>query len=313
MDFSRLNRSKGVKVAAAAVGGAAALGATVAAAAALTAPADGVINGCYDKQGRLRIINPATESCDFKNETPISWNQQGPQGPVGPVGANGADGAPGAPGAPGEPGPQGEQGPAGPAGPQGPAGPTGAPGQDGTPGGGGGGAAAPQGPDCSFIASGSTTTDIFLKLDGIDGESVDDAHKGSIDVQGTAFSAKRGPFVAGDFGAGAPTSFGHLCFLKNIDKSSPQLIQHLAQGEHIKLATISYRKAGGKQLEYLTIKLSDVLVSSYNTSSAGGGTPTETLSLNYAKIELEYRPQKPDGSLDSGITASWDLKANQKF
>lgn len=306
MDFSKLNRSKGVKIAAAAVGGAAALGATVAAAAALTQTDDNVINACWDKKGNLRIVNALTEPCK-KDETPISWNQQGPQGQVGPAGPNGANGADGAPGAPGA---QGEPGPAGAVGPQGPAGPTGAPGQDGAPGSSGGGAAAPQGPDCSFVSSGEVA-DIFLKFDDIKGESQNDRHKGEIDVQGAGFSAKRGPFVAGEFGSG-PATFGHLCFLKRLDKATPVLVQHLAAGQHIKSAVLTYAKPGDKGLDYLVITLSDVLVSSYSTSS-GSDFPTETISLNYGKIELEYTPRKADGSGDAPIGTGWDVGGNSKL
>ncbi len=35
-------------------------------------------------------------------------------------------------------------------------------------------------------------------------------------------------------------------------------------------------------------------------------------SLNFAKIEFSYSPQKPDGSLDAAVIAAWDVKANRK-
>jgi type VI secretion system secreted protein Hcp len=87
-----------------------------------------------------------------------------------------------------------------------------------------------------------------------------------------------------------------------------------ANGEHIKTATLVCRKAGKEQQEFLTIKLSDILVSSYQTggSSHGEVVPMDQISLNFAKIEYDYKPQKADGSLDSSVKAGYDLKANKK-
>jgi type VI secretion system secreted protein Hcp len=312
MDFSRLNRSKGVKVAAVAVGGAAALGATVAAAAALSAPAEGVIHGCYDRRGNLRIIDPANESCNIKGETPISWNQQGPQGPAGPQGVPGAQGPQGLPGVAGPAGPAGAAGPAGPAGPQGPVGPQGPAGPAGS-GGTAEGVGTSPGPECSFYSHGG---DAFLKLDGIKGESAASGHQGEIDLIAVGFNARNGPFTsASSSGSGAQTgrtTFSHLCLIKRLDKASPPMMQSLAEGQHIQSAAITFRKAGGKQEEYLVIKLTDILVSSFASTGGGGdGSLLETYSLGYGKIELEYKAQKEDGSLEPGISFGWDLKANK--
>jgi len=87
----------------------------------------------------------------------------------------------------------------------------------------------------------------------------------------------------------------------------------LATGEHIKEVTLTVRKAGGEQQEYLTYTFTDVLVTSL-TSSAGTGdpVPTEQVSFNFSKIEMEYKPQSVDGARAIPITASWDLKTNTK-
>ena len=90
-----------------------------------------------------------------------------------------------------------------------------------------------------------------------------------------------------------------------LDKASPVLLQRCATGEHIKEATITVRKAGKKEpLEYLIIKLTDILVSNVSSSGAGDASTSESVTLNYSKIELEYKPQKADGSLDAGRISS---------
>jgi type VI secretion system secreted protein Hcp len=80
-----------------------------------------------------------------------------------------------------------------------------------------------------------------------------------------------------------------------------------ATGQHIPKAVFSARKAGGKQEVYLKVTMSDLLISSYQTGG-GGETPNDSISINFSKIEMEYKPQKPDGSFDAAVTVGYDLK-----
>ena len=85
-----------------------------------------------------------------------------------------------------------------------------------------------------------------------------------------------------------------------------------ATGKHVKDATITVRKAGKGQQEYLVIKMTDVLVTSVAMSvSAEGDATIEGVALAFAKVDLEYKPQKADGSLDVGVHFIYDLKANK--
>jgi type VI secretion system secreted protein Hcp len=103
--------------------------------------------------------------------------------------------------------------------------------------------------------------------------------------------------------------------VKRFDTASPVLIMSCATGKHIKEGLLTCRKAGGEQQEYLTIKLTDVLVSSYQSggSGSGGVVPVDQVSLNFAKIEIEYKAQKPDGTLDAPVKQGYDVKANKKI
>jgi type VI secretion system secreted protein Hcp len=157
--------------------------------------------------------------------------------------------------------------------------------------------------------------DYFLKLDGIDGESADDKHKGEIDLLSFSWGATNTGTggVGGGSGAGK-VAMQDLHFTAKVNKSSPKLMLACATGQHIKSGIITCRKAGGDQQEFLKITLTDVLVSSYQVGGSGGSDiiPVEQVSLNFSKIEKEYKPQKPDGSLDSPVKAGWDLKSNKK-
>ena len=87
-----------------------------------------------------------------------------------------------------------------------------------------------------------------------------------------------------------------------------------ATGQHIKVATLTVRKAGKDQQEYYIVKLSDNLVSSYQSGGSEGSNalPVDQFSINFAKIEFEYKSQKPDGTLGAPVKGGWDLKANKK-
>jgi type VI secretion system secreted protein Hcp len=103
-------------------------------------------------------------------------------------------------------------------------------------------------------------------------------------------------------------------FVMRVNKATPKLMLACATGQHIKKADLTCRKAGGDQQEYMKITMSDLLVSSYQTGgSAGDVVPTDQISMNFSKIEFEYKPQKPDGTLDAPVKTGYDIKLNKKI
>lgn len=156
--------------------------------------------------------------------------------------------------------------------------------------------------------------DYFLKIDGIDGESADSKHKGEIDLQSFSWGATQGgSFASGGGGGAGKVSMQDFHFVMKINKATPKLMLACATGEHIKKAVLICRKAGKQQQEYMKVTFGDILVSSYQTGASSGGDvlPMEQISLNFAKVEMEYKEQKPDGTLGGAIKAGYDLKANK--
>ena len=156
--------------------------------------------------------------------------------------------------------------------------------------------------------------DYFMKIDGIKGESTDDKHKEEIDVLSFSWGAtQQGSSSFGGGGGAGKVVMNDFSFTKKVDKASPALMLACADGSHIKSVEMVARKAGKEQQEYLKIKLSDVLVSSFQSGgSQGDVVPVDQISLNFAKVEVEYKPQKADGTLDAAAKAGWDVKANKK-
>jgi len=154
--------------------------------------------------------------------------------------------------------------------------------------------------------------DMFLKLDAIAGESIDKTHKGEIQILAFSFGATQsGSTHIGGGGGSGKVNFQDISFTKYIDKATPILLQMVANGKHFKQADLVVRKAGEHPLEYLKIKLNEILVSSYSSGGSGGEDRlTENVTLNFAKIDVTYTPQKVDGTGDVGIVMNYDIPAN---
>ena len=154
--------------------------------------------------------------------------------------------------------------------------------------------------------------DIFLLIDGDKGESTDSKHKDEIDIQSFSWGVSNsGSHATGGGGGAGKASFSDFNFSISACKASPNLMMKCATGEHIKKAVLTVRKQGGEQQEYYMVTMSDLLISSYQ-SSAAGETPMDSFSINYSKVEFEYKPQKADGTLDAGVKGGYDLKLNKK-
>ena len=164
--------------------------------------------------------------------------------------------------------------------------------------------------------------DYFLRIAGVDGESADAKHKGWIDVESWSWGETRpvapaapgGGAGAGNAGAGK-VQVQDLHFVTRVSKASPKLFLACATGQHIKEAKLVGRKAGKDQHEFLTWTFTDLLVTGYQTGGAEGGDvlPGDQVALNFAKLKVEYRTQKADGTLSSPVSAGFDVKTNKQF
>jgi type VI secretion system secreted protein Hcp len=153
-------------------------------------------------------------------------------------------------------------------------------------------------------------TDFFLKMDGIDGESTDEKHKGELEIESWSWGASNsGSMGRGGGGGSGKADFSDITVTKYVDKSTPKLLKAVAEGAHVKSMLLTCRKAGGAggQVEYLKLTLEDVMISSYkSTASSDRPIPSEEIGLNYAKIKFEYAPQKSDGAVEGFVAAGYD-------
>ena len=156
--------------------------------------------------------------------------------------------------------------------------------------------------------------DTFLLIDGVEGESTDEAHKGEIEIYSFSWGASN-PATIGSAtsGSGAgKVSISGFNVMKKTDKASALLFKNCCTGTHFATAKVTLRKAGGEKVEYLVYDFEEVYVDAVQWSGSTGGddTPTESVSFTFGKVSATYKPQLPDGSLGGDVLYSHDLRTN---
>ena len=155
--------------------------------------------------------------------------------------------------------------------------------------------------------------DMFIKIGSIKGESKDGGgHKDDIDVLAWSWGmSQSGTTQVGGGGGSGKVNVQDLSFTKYLDKSSPDLMLACCKGTHEKEAKLTMRKAGDKPLEYLIITMTEVLVTAISTGGSGGEDRlTENVSLNFAKVKVEYTEQTATGGAGDKPKMTWNMQAN---
>ena len=158
--------------------------------------------------------------------------------------------------------------------------------------------------------------DMFLELTGIEGESLDDKHPKTIIISSLSWGVSQSGSGASAGGSGVgKASLSDIHVTKVADKASMNLFINCCTGKHIDKGTIYIRKSGSgadTPKDYETIKLTEVFISAWQQSASdGGGLPSESIGLNFSKIEFSYQVQNADGSLQAASPKTYDLKLNK--
>jgi type VI secretion system secreted protein Hcp len=167
------------------------------------------------------------------------------------------------------------------------------------------------------IAKPTAAFSAFLQLDGVPGEAQDDKHKDWVELLAYSHQMTQPVSSTRSSAGGAATGrtqHGDFAITKFIDKASPKLYEAVSNGKHFDKAKIEVCRAGGAQLKYMEITLEEVMISNVHVNSHGEQNkdgdvlPTETVHLNYGKIEWTYTQQKrKDGSGGGNVTGKFDL------
>ncbi|MGI0076910.1 MAG: Hcp family type VI secretion system effector [Nitrosopumilaceae archaeon] len=167
----------------------------------------------------------------------------------------------------------------------------------------------------SQIGSGGSSQPVrmFMKIEGIPGESIDEIHKNEIDVLSYSWGLTNAGKQASGGGGGEKATFNDFSFVHNVDKASPKLFLATASGEPIPKVEFTVRKAGDKPVEFLKYTFSNVFITSVSPSGTSDDDgPTEKITFVYGKLGIEYQPLDENGDPSGDVVkAEWDLNANQ--
>lgn len=152
---------------------------------------------------------------------------------------------------------------------------------------------------------------VFLKLDGIEGESTDARHAKEIDVTAWSFGVSNpgGSHSGGGSGIGR-ASFTDIAVTKVLDKASPALMLAVASGRHIPKGRLTVTSGGPRPLEILVVDLQDLLVTTcLLADTAEDSRPVENVAFSFTKIRVAYTQQAPTGGAGAVSEFGWDVAA----
>lgn len=154
--------------------------------------------------------------------------------------------------------------------------------------------------------------DMFLKIDGIDGESQDDSHAGEIDILSWSWGmSQSGSMHRGGGGGAGKVDIQDISCTHLVDNATGNLMLYCANGKHIPEAVLVVRKAGETQLEYFKITMTDLIITSVSSGGDhGSDLLTENFTMNFAKVKVEYMQQAKDGSGTAGPEFGWNIEKN---
>jgi len=150
----------------------------------------------------------------------------------------------------------------------------------------------------------------YLIVDGITGPST--SKTGAIDILSFSIGASN----TSTYGAGASgleakagrADLSNLSIMKVLDKTSTTLFNHCCSGDIPKKVILLYDKpVGTSQEDYYRVYLEDALVTSIQHSGSNEN-PTESVSFAFQAIEIAYKAEKDDGTLDAAIAKGFNLE-----
>ncbi len=159
--------------------------------------------------------------------------------------------------------------------------------------------------------------DMFCKIDGIDGESTDDQHKDWIELLSFNWGVSQPVSVSSATGGrtAGRADFQDFAITKLVDRATPNLALHCANGRHIPKVIVELCLAAETKHPFMKITMEDVVVSSVGSGGAASAVeprPQETVTFNYGKIEWEYTPLDPTGKKGATVKQGWDLETNKQ-
>jgi len=161
--------------------------------------------------------------------------------------------------------------------------------------------------------------DMFLKIDGVNGDSSDEAHKQWIEVVSYHHGISQavgGVSSAQGVHTGGRADHQDFTLTKRLDSASPPMAMHCCTGKHIPNARFELCRAMGDKTCFMVYSFKDIIIASIRpagSSQSEDPIPSEEVTLRYGEINWEYTPTDPRGGGKKGaaIKAGWSTLMNK--
>jgi len=153
--------------------------------------------------------------------------------------------------------------------------------------------------------------DTHIKFDGVEGESTHQDHKGEVEVLSWSWGVSNASLAAGGGSGKGKATPGDLSITHRYDKASPVLAKKCAQGVHFPTVTMTSRKSGEGQKDFLKVTMKEVFITSVQPSGGSGGDILESISMSYGSVDFAYKPQDEKGGLGGEVKFGWDVKTTK--
>lgn len=155
--------------------------------------------------------------------------------------------------------------------------------------------------------------DMFLRIDGIQGESQNDKHKGWVDIESYSWGAVQSTNLAlGSGGGVGKVQYKDLTVTANLDKATPAISHFLSSGKHIPKVELSLCKAGGQQMEYYRITLENAMLTHVmHNAFHNSDSPKISYQFQAEQVKQSYWEQTTSGGKGAETQSGWNIKQNK--
>jgi type VI secretion system secreted protein Hcp len=149
---------------------------------------------------------------------------------------------------------------------------------------------------------------IYMKYEGINGNVEAEGYKDWIGIETLSWGATRhiSPTPGKPFGESSTLKVTAVTVTKELDDATPKLLNALYTGTAAMKVSIAFVRTGSPAVEYLSYDLAEAMISEVSTTSSGD-RPTETVTLYFQKLTINYIPQLADGSSGAKISVGYSL------
>lgn len=155
------------------------------------------------------------------------------------------------------------------------------------------------------------SSDTHIKFEGVDGEATHKDHKGEIEVLSWSWGVSNASSTAGGGSGKGKGTPGDFNFTHIYDKASPVLAKKCLQGVHFPTVTVTARKSGEGQKDFLKVTMKEAFITAVHPAGGSSGEIMENVSMTYADIELAYKPQDDKGGLGGEVKMGWNAKTTE--